>query len=123
MALSTFHLIFNSYCFERVTSVKYNRFHDQLFLSTSTDGNADLWRVSSISSSPYTELEGNDAAGENSSNVDNSCDICLTKSEHQESIYDAAWSLCDAWVYASLSFEGHVQINLVPSSEKYKILL
>ena len=34
-----------------------------------------------------------------------------------------AWSCYDAWVFASLSYDGRVVMNHVPSTEKYKILL
>jgi hypothetical protein len=36
--------------------VKYNSFHDQLILSGGTDGICNLWRMSSISSAPLTDL-------------------------------------------------------------------
>ncbi len=41
----------------RVWSVAYNPFHDQLVLSAGSDGDALLWRVSSISSAPLLELD------------------------------------------------------------------
>jgi hypothetical protein len=58
--------------------VKYNTFHDQLILSGGTDGICNLWRISSISSAPLTdlattcdghnfELDDNDHLGSNSS--------------------------------------------------------
>lgn len=37
-----------------VTSAKYNRFHDQLLLTGSTDSTVRLWRVAQVSSSPPT---------------------------------------------------------------------
>ena len=40
-----------------------------------------------------------------------------------ESIYSCAWSATDAWVFASLSYDGSVVAHRVPSTEKYKILL
>ncbi len=40
------------------TKVKYNSFHDQLLLSSGTDGMVNLWRVSSISSAPLLDLGG-----------------------------------------------------------------
>lgn len=43
--------------------------------------------------------------------------------EHEESVYSVAWSACDAWVFVSLSYDGRVVLNHVPSTEKYKILL
>lgn len=46
-----------------------------------------------------------------------------TFDEHEESVYSLAWSASDAWVMASLSYDGLVVLNHVPSTEKYKILL
>ena len=43
--------------------------------------------------------------------------------EHEESVYAISWSCCDAWSFASLSFDGRVVINHVPPAEKYRILL
>ena len=43
--------------------------------------------------------------------------------QHEESIYSIAWSPADAWMYCSLSYDGRVILNHVPSTEKYKILL
>lgn len=44
----------------RVNTVKYNRFHDQLLLSGSSDCMVHLWRVSSVSSAPLLEPEDDD---------------------------------------------------------------
>lgn len=41
-----------------VNVVKYNSFHDQLILSGGTDAICNLWRISSISSAPLTDLGG-----------------------------------------------------------------
>lgn len=46
-----------------------------------------------------------------------------TFDEHEDSVYSLAWSASDAWVLASLSYDGLVVLNHVPSTEKYKILL
>ncbi len=43
--------------------------------------------------------------------------------QHVESVYGLAWSAADAWTFASLSVDGKVFVNHVPSTEKYKILL
>jgi WD40 repeat protein len=43
--------------------------------------------------------------------------------QHEDSVYGVAWSPADAWMYCSLSYDGTVILNHVPSSEKYKILL
>jgi WD40 repeat protein len=42
---------------------------------------------------------------------------------HSDAVYSVAWSASDAWVFASVDFQGNVSINNVPSTEKYKILL
>lgn len=42
-----------------VSNVRYNPFHDQLLLSSGTDGIVNLWRVGSISSAPLLELLDN----------------------------------------------------------------
>lgn len=97
-----------------VWTVKYNPCHDQLLLSGGTDSLVNLWRVSSISSAPLLELEdGHDAP-----------DVRVKGFEdHEESVYSVAWSSCDPFLFASLSYDGRVAVNAVPPSEKYKILL
>jgi WD40 repeat protein len=101
-----------------VWSVRYNRFHDQLVLSSSSDTLLSLWRVSSISSAPIVELDELETA---------SADVADTKirsyEEHEDSIYSIAWGSSDSWLFGALSNDGCFTINLVPSTEKYKILL
>jgi len=99
-----------------VWSVKYNRSHDQLVLSSGTDGNVNLWSMVSTSSAPLGDLEDpvNEKEGDK---------LIKTYEEHEESVYSVAWSCCDAWIFASLSYDGRVVINHVPPAEKYKILL
>ncbi|CAM9671587.1 unnamed protein product [Ascophyllum nodosum] len=112
-----------------VNTVKYNRFHDQLLLSGSSDCMVHLWRVSSVSSAPLLEPDEDDDADDfDTSGIGGSkgeaADIRVrTFDEHEESIYSLAWSTSDAWVLASLSYDGQVVLNHVPSAEKYKILL
>ena len=43
--------------------------------------------------------------------------------DHEQSVFAAAWSAADAWIFASLSLDGKAVINHVPPAEKYKILL
>lgn len=33
------------------------------------------------------------------------------------------WSTVDPWVFASLSYDGRIVVNRVPSQIKYKILI
>lgn len=134
------------------TSVKYNPFHDQLILSSGTDSIVNLWRISSISSSPLLELDtttsptsrqlhstddidfGNDEVDveddalineddDDDKSINDGPDIRVVKVEHQDCVYDVAWSKCDAWVWASVGLDGGVILSHVPSKEKYKILL
>ena len=46
-----------------------------------------------------------------------------TYEEHEDSVYAAAWSAADPWLFASLSYDGRLVINRVPRATKYKILL
>jgi len=48
--------IFSS-IFIRVWQVQYNRFHDQLLLSSGSDASVKLWNIVSVSSAPLGELE------------------------------------------------------------------
>eukprot|EP00752_Nemacystus_decipiens_P016171 g14464.t1 len=118
-----------------VNTVKYNRFHDQLLVSGSSDCMVHLWRVSSVSSAPLLEPEDEDAGGLDGAEggefggssggpKGEAADIRVrTFDEHEDSVYSLAWSASDAWVLASLSYDGLVVLNHVPSTEKYKILL
>ncbi|RHY39581.1 hypothetical protein DYB34_004771 [Aphanomyces astaci] len=101
-----------------VWCVKYNRFHDQLVLSSSSDSSVNLWRVSSISSAPLLD-ESTDAGG-----IDiGDAKISTHDGDHEDSVYAVAWGSQDSWVYVSLSYDGRVVLNTVPSTEKYRILL
>jgi len=134
------------------TAVKYNRFHDQLLASATADNLVQLWRVSSISSAPLLDsFPGDDDDGdlrpktsENSNPDDDDDDLRPGASDnnpdakaeptaadvqvrtfdlHDDAVYGLAWSAADAWIFASLSFDGRLVLNHVPSPEKYKILL
>ncbi|CAM9344998.1 unnamed protein product, partial [Hapterophycus canaliculatus] len=127
-----------------VNTVKYNRFHDQLLVSGSSDCLVHLWRVSSVSSAPLLEPEDDDDDDDDNVGLGDDCDAgdaggfggggngskgeaadirVRTFDEHEESVYSLAWSASDAWVLASMSYDGLVVLNHVPSTEKYKILL
>ena len=43
--------------------------------------------------------------------------------EHEDSVYSVEWSSADRWTFASLSYDGRMVINHVPSSEKFSILM
>lgn len=97
-------------------NIKYNPCHDQLVLSTGTDSAVNLWRVSTISSAPLL-AEADDSSETSAPNVR------VARYEHTDSVYGTAWGAADAWLYASVGYDGKVLVNHVPSKEKYKILL
>lgn len=42
---------------------------------------------------------------------------------HEESVYAVDWSPIDAWVFASVNYDGTVSVNRVPDPIKLDILL
>jgi hypothetical protein len=50
-------------------------------------------------------------------------ELVFAYDQHGETVYTAAWSLSDPWIFASLSFDGNIVVNCVPSEYKYKIIL
>ena len=95
--------------------VKFNRYHDQLLISSGSDSNVSLWNIVSVSSAPMGELE--DASKETDKLIKS------YKESHEDSVYSCSWSANNAWVFATLSYDGRVVINHVPAATKYKILL
>jgi EARP and GARP complex-interacting protein 1 len=120
-----------------IWNVNYNPFHDQLVLSTGTDSAVNLWRLSTISSSPLLTYDddddyvvGNqnisikDAAGSNNGRTEASApNARVGRHEHGDSVYAATWGAADAWIYVTVGYDGKATLNHVPSKEKYKILL
>ena len=101
-----------------IHQAKYNPFHDQLIISGGSDNIVNLWRIASCSSSPWLGNENNEETNNDPPDIK-----VLTMDQHEDSVYGLAWSPADAWIYASLSYDGRVLLNHVPSTEKYKILL
>ena len=81
-----------------------------------------LWRAASISSAPLLELDDDDEEDDdeedemtnkdvepNDGDIDSAKDITDAMirrfDEHEDSVYGLAWSLCDAWVFSSLSYD------------------
>jgi WD40 repeat protein len=107
-----------------VSQVSYNPFHDQLVLSAGTDSIVNLWRVSTISSAPLLTFDDDEADDNDNNNSETSApNVRVSRYEHMDSCYAVAWGAADAWVYASVGYDGKVALNQVPSKEKYKILL
>jgi len=100
--------------------VKYNRYHDQLLITSGSSTNASLWRVVSVCSLPNDLLNTTGAQGSSS---ELETDGLISTQEHDDTVYAVDWAAGDAWIYASISYNGTIVINHVPSHEKYKILL
>eukprot|EP00474_Spongospora_subterranea_P001717 CRZ02175.1 hypothetical protein [Spongospora subterranea] len=96
-----------------VESVAYNHHHDQLVLSGSSDCTVRLWSAQSVSSAPSIGLDTSESPNR----------VIEIIKDHEDSVYQACWSASDAWVFASLSYDGRVVVNNVNQTEKYKILL
>lgn len=131
--------------------VAYNPHHDQLLLSSGTDGIVNLWRVGSVSSAPLLDLdaggdgdggeneiiglgggggtdddddeERQDDIGQGDGGSGGGGDARVSKFEFPDSVYDLCWSSTDAWTFLCVGYDGTVALNHVPSREKYKILL
>ncbi|XP_060081010.1 EARP and GARP complex-interacting protein 1-like [Ylistrum balloti] len=112
-----------------VWSVRYNHFHDQLVLSSSSDSRVILNNIVSLSSEPFGHLVENEEDSDEDQQIQNQSGevpkdgVIATYEEHEDSVYASDWSSADPWVFASLSYDGRLVINRVPRVEKYKILL
>lgn len=110
-----------------VWSVRYNNFHDQLVLTSSSDSRVILSRATSVSSEPFghliddEEINCEDKDAHSASQVPDG--VVSVYEEHEDSVYAAEWSTVDPWLFASLSYDGRLIINKVPRTEKYRILL
>lgn len=103
-----------------ITSVSFNKFHDQLILTSSTDGTVQLTCASSCSSENINEKENSEIKEGAKVQIP---DGLLEKFEqHEDSVYCAEWSI-DPWIFASISWDGRVVIKKVPKKYKYQILL
>lgn len=112
-----------------VWSVRYNAFHDQLILTSSSDGHVVLSSMTSISSEPFGHIEDDVNDDEDGTEgVKQSQEVALkdgiikTYDDHEDSVYAAEWSCADPWTFASLSYDGRLVINQVPRTVKFRIL-
>ena len=103
-----------------IWSIAYNQSHDQLLLTSSSDCKVNLQSIISISSSSFDETLSQHSQEATAKPVDG---LVHSYDQHEESVYHAAWSPADPWLFASLSYDGRVLINFVPSEHKYKIIL
>jgi WD40 repeat protein len=104
-----------------IWTVKFNQFHDELILTSSSDCHVILSCMASISSEPHGHLVDDDEGGEDVGNVLED-GVIKTFEDHEESVYAAAWSSADPWTFASISYDGRMVVNQVPRDVKFKIL-
>ncbi|XP_013111257.1 EARP-interacting protein homolog [Stomoxys calcitrans] len=105
-----------------VWSVRFNTFHDQLLLSSSSDCKVLLTSASSVSS------EATNVNSELSNSGVEECKVLpdgllQTFEQHEDSVYCVEWSNVDPWIFASLSYDGRLLLSKVPKQYKYQIIL
>ncbi|KAF9201810.1 Protein tssc1 [Haplosporangium sp. Z 27] len=116
-----------------VWSVAYNKFHDQLVLTSSSDCQVNLQSIVSISTgADYNYGDASDAEQESPDEDDPTENVhqdaptdglVQAFDQHEDSVYQVAWSSVDPWLFMSLSYDGRAVMNQVPSEEKFKIIL
>ncbi|XP_055911425.1 EARP-interacting protein homolog [Eupeodes corollae] len=97
-----------------VWNVRFNTFHDQLLLSSSSDCKVLLTCAGSVSS------ETTEEDGEPKKLLSDG--LLQTFDQHEDSVYCVEWSNVDPWIFASLSYDGRVIISKVPKQYKYQII-
>jgi EARP and GARP complex-interacting protein 1 len=115
-----------------IFSVSFNKFHDQLLLTSSSDGKVILTCASSCSSEavPKDKVKSEDEVDDDNFQPQHEIKrsplkdgLLETYTEHEESVYCVEWSAADPWTFASLSYDGRVIITRIPKKYKYQILL
>lgn len=91
-----------------VTSVRYHPVHDQLLISSGTDCAVNLWRCQKAGSSKQLPAVSDG--------------LIESYRHHEDSVYRCCWSR-EGWAFASVSHDGLVMVNTVPTSEKYRIMV
>lgn len=106
-----------------VMRARFNGHHDQLVLSCGTDSAVCLWRAGSVASTPLGADAG--AVDGDGANASRPADGLIQRfdKQHEDSCYSCCWSAVDAWVFASVSYDGKLVVNRVPGEEKYRILM
>jgi EARP and GARP complex-interacting protein 1 len=125
-----------------VCQARYHTHYDQLLISAGTDCIAKLWDIQSVSSSVAADsssvlsssssLPASASPSSSSPSSLPAASTALSKKdgllaefrEHGDSIYALAWTASEsnAWVFASLSYDGHLAVHQVPQDDQYKII-
>ncbi|CAD7704086.1 unnamed protein product [Ostreobium quekettii] len=100
-----------------VWKCRFNPHHNQLLLSSSSDSLVLLWSTKSAGTAPEGSPKG---TSPRCAVID---DKAHTYDDHEDSVYGLAWSCVEPFVFASVSYDGRVVVNKVPSAVKYEILI
>lgn len=116
-----------------IFSVSFNKFHDQLILTSSSDGKVLLTCASSCSSEAPKAINPSSHEREESEDEEEfqlknkkthlEDGLLETFEQHEESVYCVEWSAADPWIFASVSYDGRVVVSRIPKKYKYQILL
>lgn len=121
-----------------VTKARFNPVYESIVMSSSLDGTVKLWRDSDLGRLPDDDDSGrrrskkvnideNSGGSNNSEGVDVELkaygNLQTTTVGSFSPVVDACWSSNDPWVFAAITMDGTVALDVVPRSEKYKILL
>uniref|UniRef100_A0A182UJ44 EIPR1-like beta-propeller domain-containing protein n=1 Tax=Anopheles melas TaxID=34690 RepID=A0A182UJ44_9DIPT len=110
-----------------IWSVRFNTYHDQLILSSGSDGKVLLTCAGSVSSEAPEVITGDGGGGEQGAGTEPrehlADGLLQTFDQHEDSVYGVEWSTADPWMFASLSYDGRMIISKVPKQYKYQILL
>ena len=121
-----------------VTKARFNPVYESIVMSSSLDGTVKLWRDSDLGRLPDDDDSGrrrskkvnideNSGGSTNSEGVDVELkaygNLQTTTVGSFSPVVDACWSSNDPWVFAAITMDGTVALDVVPRSEKYRILL
>jgi EARP and GARP complex-interacting protein 1 len=105
-----------------VFCVRFNTFHDEFVLSSSSDGKVLLTYAGSVSS-VSSEAEENGSGVRNKKHGGLADGLLQVFDQHEdESVYCVEWSHAEPWIFASLSYDGRVIVTKVPKQYRYQIL-
>ncbi len=106
-----------------VTCIKYHSIHDQILISSGTDCTVNLWRFQNVSANPSNAVSLiSPKTGNTPFPVPTKDGIVESYKRHEDSIYRCCWSQ-EGWAFGSISYDGLVMVNSVPTAEKYRIML
>ncbi len=118
-----------------VWQVRFNPAHDALLLSSSSDATVQLWHVDLrlaaagklVTSSPLKAEAGTQRDGTQHGKASAGGHAAVvsrtTFEDHEDSVYGAAWSVSDPFVFATLSIDGRLVVQRVSNSVKYQVIL